>query len=106
MEEELVPFLQAFRALPATVMRDVAAIGDVRVRQGAFGGEIYFYVVNTGLKPARMTLDFPAKTRNLVTGEVFKGGLFGLKGETRALDLAPYELRSFSAPRGNVRLSR
>ena len=47
-----MPFLQAFRALPSVVMRDVAAIGDVRVRQGAFGGEIYFYVVNTGLKPA------------------------------------------------------
>ncbi len=103
MEEELVPFLQAFRALPAVVMRDVAAIGDVRVRQGAFDGLTYFYVVNTGLRPARVTLAFPAKTRNLVTGEVFKGGILGLKGETRTLDLAPYELRSFAAPKGNVR---
>ena len=100
MEDALVPFLQAFRALPAVVMRDVAAAGDVRVRQADFAGESYFYVVNAGLKPARVTLEFPAKTRNLVTGETFKGKLFGLRGETRTLDLAPYELRSFAAPKG------
>jgi len=105
MEGELVPFLQAFRALPAVVMQDVAAVGDVRVRQGAFDGQTYFYVVNTGLRPASVTLAFPPKTRNLVTGEVFKGGLFGLKGETRTLDLAPYELRSFAAPKGAPRVA-
>ena len=105
MEGELVPFLQAFRALPAVVMQDVAAVGDVRVRQGAFDGQSYFYVVNTGLKPARVTLDFPPKTRNLVTGEVFTGKFFGLKGETRTLDLAPYELRSFAAPKGGPRVA-
>ena len=106
MEDVLVPFLQAFRALPAVVMRDVAAVGDVRVRQCAFDGKTYFYVVNTGAKPAKVTLDFPAKTRNLVTGEVFEGKLFGTRGERRTLTLAPYELRSFSAPKGGVTVSR
>ncbi len=100
MEDVLVPFLQAFRALPAVVMDDVAAVGDVRVRQCAFNGVSYFYVVNTGLKPATVTLEFPAKTRNLVTGETFTGGLFGGSASTHTLTLAPYELRSYRAPEG------
>jgi hypothetical protein len=106
MEDVLVPFLQAFRALPAVVMDDVAAEGAVRVRQCRYAGETYFYVVNTGLKPATVTLEFPPKTRNLVTGEVFVGRFLGFRGETHTLALAPYELRSFAAPKGSPELKR
>ena len=100
MEDVLVPFVQAFRALPAVVMDDVpCGVDDVRVRQCTFNGRSYFYVVNTGATPRAVTLAFPAKTENLVSGETFGGGLFG--GATmQELKLGPYELRSYTAPEG------
>lgn len=100
MEDVLVPFVQAFRALPAVVMDDVpCAVDDVRVRQCTFNGRSYFYVVNTGATPRAVTLAFPAKTENLVSGETFGGGLFG-GATTQELKLGPYELRSYTAPEG------
>ena len=103
MEEKLVPFFQAFRALPAVVMDDVAAVGNVRVRACTFYGKTYFYVVNTGMKSASVTLEMPAKTADLVSGETFGGGLFG-GSTTQKLALGPYEMRSFSAPEGRPAL--
>lgn len=100
MEDVLVPFVQAFRALPAVVMDDVpCGVDDVRVRQCTFNGRSYFYVVNTGATPRAVTLAFPAKTENLVSGETFGGGLFG-GATTQELKLGPYELRSYTAPEG------
>lgn len=100
MEDVLVPFIQAFRALPAVVMDDVpCGVDDVRVRQCTFNGQSYFYVVNTGATPRAVTLAFPAKTEDLVSGETFGGGLFG-GATTQELKLGPYELRSYAAPEG------
>lgn len=101
MEAALVPFFQAFRALPAVVLDDVpCAVEDVRVRHGRFDGRSYFYVVNTGAAPRALTLAFPPKTVDLVTGEALGGGLFGGGAATRTLTLEPYELRSYAAPEG------
>ena len=99
MEERLVPFFQAFRALPAVVFKDVgaAASDNVRVRHADWDGRSWFYVVNTDLKPVTVKLEVPAKTVDLVTGERV-GGLFG--PETLTLNLGPYEMRSYQAPEG------
>ena len=91
-------FVQAFRALPAVVMGDVAVRGGVRVRQADFLGKSYFYAVNAGTSEAAVTLEVPDKTVDLVTGET-RGGLLG-GSQTFRLALAPGELRSYSAPAG------
>lgn len=103
MEDVLVPFLQAFRALPAVVFDDVAAVGDVRVRAKTYDGKSWFYVVNTSDRKQKIKIEFPAKTVNLVSGEVYKGGLFG-GAEKLELELAPYEMRSYSAPKGKPKV--
>lgn len=91
MEEELVPFVQAFRALPAVVMEDLMAPnGNVRVRGRMYDGRYYFYVVNAGGEPAETTITFPKGTANLVTGEAYEG--------RQKLKLRAWELRSYSAP--------
>lgn len=90
--------MQAFRALPAVVMGDVAVRGGVRVRQADFLGKSYFYAVNAGTSEAAVTLEVPDKTVDLVTGET-RGGLLG-GDKTFRLALAPGELRSYSAPAG------
>ena len=93
MEEHLVPFAQAFRALPAVVMDTLPGGGAyVRLRQKDFGGKSYFYVVNTGKDSADVTLRLPKGTVDLVSGEAL--------GATAALKLGPYSLRSFAAPAG------
>ena len=103
MEAELVPFFQAFRALPAVVMTDIPSPGNVRVRHCMFNDQSWFYVVNTESRPAAVTLEVPEKTRNLVTGETHGGGLFG-GSTTLKLNLRPYEMRSYSAPAGQPRI--
>jgi len=89
MEDVLVPFVRAFRALPAVVMKEVWRKGDVVVRQADFDGKSYFYVVNTGLNPQILTVDFPKGASDLVSGQSFEG--------TNRLNLDSYELRSFCA---------
>ena len=94
MEDVLVPFVQAFRALPAVAMADVPGAdpdGFVRLRQADFGGKSYFYVVNAGEAPATASVAFPEGTVDLVSGRPAAGG---------ELKLAPYELRAYSAPAG------
>ncbi len=108
MEDKLVPFVQAFRSLPAVVFNDVgreqAFSGSesgrtdmIRVRAVTHNNTSYFYVVNTDMTPVTLKIKIPARTRNLVTGERI-GNLFSEK--ELALELAPYEMRSFEAPSG------
>jgi hypothetical protein len=92
MEDYLAPFAQAFRSLPAVVFDDVGSVGDVVVRQKDFDGKSWFYVVNTGAKPASVAFSAPAGTTDLVTGASLDG--------KATLALRPYEFRSFSAPKG------
>ena len=100
-EDVLVPFIQAFRALPAVVFKDVEGVaGDplVKVRHADFKGKSYFYAINTSEKPARVTLDVPPGTEDLVTGAPLVPGNAPRK---ITLDLQAYELRSFAAPAGD-----
>ena len=92
MEEPFARFSQAFRSLPAVKFDDVCRKGDVVVRQKDFGGKSWFYVVNTGAKPAVVDLSLPDGTKDLVSGEA--------PGKTLKASLRPYEMRSYSAPKG------
>ena len=98
-EDVLVPFIQAFRALPAVGFDDVAAEASsplVKVRHARFDGKEYFYAINTGDAPARVTLELLPGTEDLVTQERLVPGDVPQKV---TLDLQAYELRAFSAPR-------
>lgn len=101
MEEYLIPFAKAFRALPAKRFTDLSGSTEtVKVRTLAYEGKTWFYVVNTGDKPAEFTVGTDATDiTDLVTG----GQAAELKGKTLALRLLPYQLRSFSAE-GSVRV--
>lgn len=92
MEDVLVPFVQAFRALPAVIMDEIGRVGDVVVRQRMFDGKSYFYVVNTSDLSQSLDLVFPQGSVDLVSGERLNGG--------QSLNLKAYEFRSFSAPSG------
>ena len=89
-EDVLVPFIQAFRALPAVVFDDVPCAGDplVKVRRKEFDGKTYLYAIHTGDTAARVMLDVPQGTEDLVTGQRVTSPL--------TLDLQAYELRSFT----------
>ena len=93
-EDVLVPFIQAFRALPAVVFEDVAGVvGDplVKVRRKVFDGKTYLYAINTGDSPARVTLDVPPGAEDLVTGACLAPDNASQKV---TLDLQAYELRA------------
>ncbi len=93
IEEDLIPFAKAFRALPAEPFADVPGCGAiVKVRSLRFDGQTWFYAVNTGDQPATVTLaaDAPEVT-DLVTGRPASE----LAGGRLTLRLAPYQLRSF-----------
>jgi len=92
MEDVLVPFVKAFRALPAVVMKEIGRDGDVLVRQCDFDGKSYFYIVNTGLESRRLAVSFPKGTTDLVSDRLLEGA--------ETLELQAYELRSFRAPQG------
>ncbi len=94
MEDELVPFVQAFRALPGVVFDDVGGTDVVKVRQKDWNGRSWFYVVNTDMKPVTVTLDLPVGTVDLVSGEKMGGA------SPATFTLAPYQMRSFAAPGG------
>lgn len=96
MEDVLVPFVQAFRALPPVRMRETGRLGDVVVRQVDFDGHSYFYVVNTAGEPVTLEVSLPSGTTDLVSG------LSLSRGKT-TVRLDAYELRSFqSGVRGAV----
>lgn len=96
MEDVLVPFVQAFRALPAVRFGEAGGDEVVKLRAARHGGRSWFYLVNTGDAPRTVTAAFPPGTRDCVTGEALSGDV--------ALTLAPYQLRSFSAPAGRPAL--
>ena len=100
MEDVLVPFVQAFRALPAVVFDDVGGTETVKLRHKDFDGRSWFYVVNTDKDPATVRIAVPKRARDLVTDERV-GGLFA--EETVTLRLKPYEMRSYVAPEGRPR---
>ena len=97
MEDVLVPFVRAFRALPAVVFDDAGGTEAVKLRRKDFDGRSWFYVVNTDKVPVTVRLSVPKRAQDLVTGER-AGGLFS--EETLTLRLKPYELRSYVAPEG------
>lgn len=91
MEPVLVPFANAFRALPARRFEDVPVGTDtLKVRQLKLDGKTWFYVVNTADQPttASLTLSLPAV--DLLDGKIVPAGAW-------QLPLAPYEFRSFRA---------
>ncbi len=97
-EDVLVPFVQAFRALPAVVFADfkpVAADPLVKTRHARFDGKEYFYAINTSETPARVTLSMPPGTKDLATGEAM---VQKASPGNVSLELQAYELRSFAAP--------
>lgn len=98
MEDYLVPFARAFRALPAKVFSDVESNSAVvKVRQTEYAGKTWFYVVNTDHQPATITLTIAApQITDLLTNSPAVEHAAG----KAALSLAPYQLRSFSAPVG------
>ncbi len=96
MEEYLVPFSRAFRALPAKRFADVAgSTGTVKARTLDHDGKTWFYVVNTADTPATFSITPGSpEITDLLTGT--KPAEFD--GKTLALKLLPYQLRSFNAP--------
>ena len=92
-EEVLVPWVQAFRSLPAVKMQDCGGDEFAKVRTCEFGGKTYFYVINTDRNPRMVSFDFPEGTIEILTGKSLSGNVH--------LHLAAYELRSYV--RGAVR---
>lgn len=96
MESKLIPFVQAFRALPAVEFADVLPkkplekSETVKVRRYSDGKETWFYVVNTDAEFADVTLRVPSgELMDLASGrsrEVKK------RFELR---MKPYQLCSF-----------
>ena len=88
-EDVLVPWVRAFRALPAVRMDEFAREGDVVARMCLFKGKRYFYVVNTSDVAAEISFELPSDAKDTISGKPV--------GKT-PLRLAAYELRSFVAP--------
>lgn len=98
IEEYLIPFAQAFRALPAKPFADVPGCGDiVKVRALQFGGQTWFYAVNTGGEPASAEIMAGASP---ITDQVTGQTAAEQQGALLRLKLAPFQLRSFSTAAG------
>jgi hypothetical protein len=87
-EDVLVPWIRAFRSLPAVRMEECAREGYVVVRTCLFGGKRYFYAVNTSDTAADVRYAFPPGTKDLLTNNPVAGV---------QMRLEPYELRSFAS---------
>ena len=97
MDEYLVPFAQAFRALHAVSMETLPGGGDfLRLRYVRHDGKSYFYIVNTGSEKVEVSIRFPNGTKDLVSGERLDG--------TVAFSLGSYALRSFVSQSGRPEL--
>jgi hypothetical protein len=100
MEDYLVPFAKAFRALPAKPFADLPdnTSDYVKVRHSDYAGKTWFYVVNTHDQPASISLEINApEIIDLLSQEAASEH----KDGRTTLSLAPYQLRSFSAPAGS-----
>lgn len=86
-EDVLVPWMRAFRALPAVKMEDCGGDEFVKVRAVDFCGRKYLYVLNTLDEVRTVSVGFASRMVDCVTGELVDG--------TRFYDLQPYELRSY-----------
>lgn len=86
-EDVLVPWMRAFRALPAVKMADCGGDEFAKIRTAIFRGKSYFYVLNTDRNPRTVTFDFPAGTVDVLTGKTVSGRV--------TINLAAYELRSY-----------
>jgi hypothetical protein len=93
MEDFLIPFAKAFRALPAQRFADVpGSTATLKVRTLQQNGQTWFYAVNTDDQPATLTLATAAEdVTDLVTGT----RPAELNARSLTLTLAPYQLRSF-----------
>ena len=87
MEEALVPWMRAFRSLPAVKMTDCGGDAAVKVRRADFRGRTYFSAVNASDTPRKVHFAFPAGTVDAVSGE-------SLDGQSE-IELDAYGLRSF-----------
>lgn len=98
MEEYLVPFSRAFRALPAKRFVELAGSTEtLKVRTLDHDGRTWFYVVNTTHTPVTFAVSADsADVTDLLTG--VKPAEFD--GKMLTLNLQPYQLRSFNAPAG------
>lgn len=95
MEEMLVPFAQAFRALPAVLFDDLPCDPIVKLRHREYDGKEWFYLVNTGDKTQTVTLKVSPKTVDSISGTK----IHDLQNGMLTLNLAPYQLRSFCCPK-------
>ena len=68
-EDVLVPWIRAFRALPAVKMDECAREGDVVVRTCRFSGKRYFYAVNTSDVPTDVKYAFPPDAKDTLSGK-------------------------------------
>jgi len=75
MENLLVPFMQAFRALPPVVMEDVKTEGMIRLRRVERDGRTWYAAVNGDWRPGTVTVDLPGEAVDVVTGERFSGSV-------------------------------
>lgn len=84
-ENALAPFVQAYRALPAVVMKDVKGVGDevVKMREARVNGKYYAYVVNTSEEKRRFKSSRIKGLKNLTTGEIL---------QSAEIELEPYSL--------------
>ncbi len=99
VEEKLVEFSKAYRALPAKRFSDLpGSTATVKARTLTIDGETWAYAVNTEQKPASISLVFdkaPGSLSDLGEGKEIKAADAKLK-----LELKPYQLRSFKIPKG------
>ncbi len=99
VEEKLVEFSKAYRALPAKRFSDLpGSTATVKARTLTIDGETWTYAVNTEQKPASISLVFdkaPGSISDLGENQEIKAADAKLK-----LELKPYQLRSFKIPKG------
>ncbi|MCR4575488.1 MAG: LamG domain-containing protein [Lentisphaeria bacterium] len=87
MEDYLIPFAKAFRALPAKRFNDLPESTEtVKARYLTINNHTYLYIVNTSDKPAQAEIQQANITADLVTGRPYHGD---------TINLPPYTLRSF-----------
>ena len=90
MEDVLVSFMRAFKALPPVVMRETRHVGPVVVREAEYCGRHFAYAVNASAEPAEIELPIGREAIELSSGKTVASGA--------AIMLAPWELKSFSEP--------
>ncbi len=92
MEEKLVAFSAAYRALPAVPFTDCACSTEtVKVRTYSNEKYIWYYVVNTEEKPVKITI--PMETESVV--DLARNVRVQVENNDLTVELAPMSLRSF-----------